>query len=141
MHKRVGLKDSAIKRTIQVERKPTQKSDKTILQGSQSNELIHSNLDHYKKYKPVISALPKDIGNTPNIAERIRAAKRLHMTRRDITEQKIIRNIYMHNDPSDVQNFEVLYVTNKQNQLIHNKIYRETEKSRNQFPSISHVTR
>ncbi|CAI2378645.1 unnamed protein product [Moneuplotes crassus] len=65
------------------------------------------------KFKPLCTALPTSLPKLPNIAERIRAAKRLHMTRRDMTEQKIVKNIIAHNDPSDVQNFEVLYISNK----------------------------
>ena len=57
--------------------------------------------------------MPSSISQPPNIADRIRAAKKLHMTRRDMTEQRIVKNIIAHNNPSDVQNFEVLYISNK----------------------------
>ena len=114
------------------------KKTKIYLFSSQSNEALHSNLDNLKKYKPLISALPHNMASPPTIAERIRAATRLHMTRRDITEQRIMRNILMHNDPRDLQNFEVLYITNKQKRAENDDKY--TIKSRNQFPSIHHAT-
>mmetsp|Transcript_10821 Transcript_10821/g.9549 ORF Transcript_10821/g.9549 Transcript_10821/m.9549 type:complete len:192 (+) Transcript_10821:211-786(+) len=134
MHKRVDFKNSATKDSLQTSSIQTHLKDKTSLQNSQSNEILYSKLESYKKYTPLISALPKNLPNAPTIAERIRAAKRLHMTRRDLTEQKIIRNILMHNDPGDIQNFEVLYVTNKQDRA------KEDYKSRNQLPSIHHAT-
>ena len=73
--------------------------------------------DNIEQFKPLCTALPMSMPQPPTIADRIRAAKRLHMTRRDMTEQKIIKNIMIHNDPSDMQNFEVLYVSNKNYQL------------------------
>lgn len=141
MHKRVGFKEFSDKKTMQIDRGDTNKSDRISIQGSQSNEILISRVDSYKKFKPLISALPQNLTSPPTIAERIRAAKRLHMTRRDITEQKIIRNILMHNDPGDLQNFEVLYVANKQSRMLTENVYQQDydSKSRNQLPSISHT--
>ncbi|CAI2378793.1 unnamed protein product [Moneuplotes crassus] len=65
------------------------------------------------KYKPLCTALPSSFPQPMNIADRIREAKKMNMTRRDMTEQKIVKNIIAHNDPSDVQNFEVLYISTK----------------------------
>jgi hypothetical protein len=79
---------------------------------SDSRANVSMNFD-LMKYKPLGPALPSSMIAPPNIADRIRAAKRLHMTRRDMTEQRIIKNIAMHNNPSDIQNFEVLYISNK----------------------------
>lgn len=139
MHRRVELKKSQGRMTIQETRGPLEQPKPAIIHGSASNEVLHTRVENQKKFKPLISALPRTLESPPTIAERIRAAKKLHMTRRDMTEQKIIRNILMHNDPKDMQNFEVLYITNKQQKLLHDQIYQEG--SRNEFPSISHVTR
>jgi hypothetical protein len=79
------------------------------------------------KYKPLCPALPPNLPTPPTIADRIRAAKKLHMTRRDMTEQKIIKNIQMHNNPADLQNFEVLYISNRNDNLA--DAFREDEKS------------
>ena len=116
-------------------------------------------------HKPLVSALPRNLPSPPTIAERIRAAKRQHMTRRDLTEQKIMRNVclknlqlqnpkkvipssayknmllkdQMHSNPNDLDNFEVLYISNKQLRAKENEIYREN--SRNNFPHIHHATK
>ena len=73
-----------------------------------------------------MTALPRNLSSPPNIAERIRAAKRLHMTRREMTEQKIVKNIILHNDPSDIQNFEVLYISNKNNRFLEHQAYHQS---------------
>jgi hypothetical protein len=35
------------------------------------------------------------------------------MTRREITENRIIQNILLHNDPKDMQNFNDLYISTR----------------------------
>lgn len=139
MHKRVGFKEANRKEVAQISRGSSSKIDKTSIHGSASNEALYSRTDNYNKYKPLITALPQTMGSPPTIAERIRAAKKLHMTRRDMTEQKIIKNIIMHNDPSDLQNFEVLYISNKHDRLMEHNAYHQ--KSRNEFPILNHITR
>lgn len=92
------------------------------------------NYDSFNIYKPLCPALPKGLAQAPSIADRIRAAKRLHMTRRDMTEQKIIKNIMMHNDPADVQNFEVLYISSKNERFLPESFRREDSKQ--EFPPL-----
>jgi hypothetical protein len=139
MHKRVEFKESTAKKTIHIDRGNTNHTDQSSIHGSKSNTILVSRADSFKKYKPLISALPQNLPNPPTMAERIRAAKRLKMTRRDITEQRIIRNILMHNDPGDIQNFEVLYVSNKKNRKNRDNVYQQDFdlKTRNRLPSVT----
>jgi len=119
MHKRVGLKKEAYWVSNQ--------TIKPLTKGSISSKVLPPDqMSDFKKYKPLISALPQTMGSPPTIAERIRAAKK--MTRRDLTEQRIIRNIYLHNNPQDVNNFGVLYVSNKQKSSFEQQLANEDSK-------------
>ena len=139
MHKRVELKEFSKKEVVQVSRANTSLANYTSLQGSSSNQVLHSKLDSFKKYKPLVTAVPRPLVEPPTIAERIRAAKRLHMTRRDMTEQKIIKNILLHNDPQDVSNFEVLYISNKYDRMMQDQMYHD--KAQEQLPKINSKSR
>ena len=92
------------------------------------------NYDDMTQYKPLCPALPSNIPKPLNIADRIRAAKRLNMTRRDMTEQKIVKNIIAHNNPADMQNFEVLYISNKNDPFLPDSL--RNNDSRDGFPPL-----
>jgi hypothetical protein len=141
MLKRVDFKKAHSRKTIQIAREPTKKIE-TIIHGSASSEMLPAKTNERKdKYKPLVPALPKTIGSPPTIADRIRAAKKLNMTRRDITEQRIIRNILLHNNPKDVHNFEVLYIANKQNSALENQLNREISRNTFVLPRLQHETK
>lgn len=109
------------------------KEDRFVVSDSYMQSNVSMNYEDCKKYKPLCTALPGNLKAPPTIAERIRAAKRLHMTRRDMTEQKIIKNIMLHNDPADVQNFEVLYISTKNEKLLPEQL---EEDSKQVFPPL-----
>lgn len=134
MHKRVELRDQNKIEIPQESRANTSIANYSSVYQTSSNHALHSRLDTYKQYKPLVTAVPKPIVDPPTIAERIRAAKRLHMTRRDMTEAKIIKNITLHNDPSDINNFEVLYISNKYDRMMKDNAYHD--KIREELPKI-----
>lgn len=117
MTRRMNSKNRLNKSTVKKANESFRKEQSVNFNISDSLNNTSLNYD-LLKYKPLQPALPSSMIAPPNIADRIRAAKRLHMTRRDMTEQKIIKNIAMHNNPADIQNFEVLYISNKNEKFL-----------------------
>ena len=112
MNKSIRIKKNNKSSLLMKIRDNSKKRDSTMI-DSYSRRNVSMGVNDFKHLKPLCPALPPLIPAPSTIADRIRAAKRLHMTRRDMTEQKIVNNILTHNNPSDVQNFEVLYISNK----------------------------
>lgn len=135
INKSIRLKSSNNTTMIKKFKESSRKGgDSTRIGKQNSRRNFSMDYDDVTKYKPLCTALPSNMPVPPSIADRIRAAKRLHMTRRDMTEQKIIKNIVMHNDPADVQNFEVLYISNKNDPFVPES-YRGNI-SRGEFPPL-----
>lgn len=132
MSRRLNSKNKLQKSTVRKLNETFKQSSTNELGLSESKRNV-SVVHDATKYKPLQPALPRSMVHPPNIADRIRAAKRLHMTRRDMTEQKIIKNIAMHNDPADIQNFEVLYISNKNEKFLPEGFMRNSSQA---FPPL-----
>eukprot|EP00347_Sterkiella_histriomuscorum_P010595 403375671 len=82
-----------------------------------SQPSIHEILDKYKPGK--VTALPPMMNHQASQMSLLRQLQnKTNMTRRDITEGKIISNILMHNDPREIQQYDDIFISTRNDQDI-----------------------